>query len=957
MSKSPLLGARDLGQSIWLDQLSRSLIMSGGLKRLIDEDGLRGVTTNPSIFHEAITGGDDYDGAVAALAEQGREVQEIYQSLTVGDVQLAADELRALHDSSGGDHGFVSLEVNPHLAYETEATIEEARRLWRAVDRPNIFIKVPATEPGLTAIRTLIGEGINVNVTLLFGLPRYHRVAEAYLSGLEDLAAAGQPIDRVRSVASFFLSRIDVLVDPQLAALAEAGGREAGLARSLHGEVAIACARLAYRIYKDVFGGKRFTSLAARGARPQRVLWASTSTKNPDYSDVKYVEPLIGPETVNTMPLKTIDAFRDHGRPAARLEDDVEKAEAVLARLPEVGLDIDEVSRELEKEGVEKFNRPYDTLLATLTERSLADRQAAPPAQEIAAGGLAAPCEERLIDLQDREFCARLGRRDPSLWSEDPQRQRQIAGGLGWLAAPALMTDHLTELLRFAREIRAAGFRHVVHMGMGGSSLAPLVLQRTFVGQPSAAAVDGLELTVLDTTDPTAVDRLSRQAPPAQTLFIVASKSGTTTEPLDFAAYFYERVRSARGERAGESFVAITDPGTPLVEQARRLGYRRTFLNFEDIGGRYSALTWFGLVPAVLAGVDVATLLARALAMKRACGICTPLHDNPGIALGAALGELALRGRDKITFVAPAEIATFAMWLEQLLAESTGKEGRGLLPVAGEPVGPPEVYGDDRVFVHLRWDRQRGQGAAEPADETAAAIERLARAGQPVITVRLRDPLDLGAEFVRWEVATATAGAVLGIDPFDQPNVQESKDNTKRLLAQVKQEGGLPREEPDLQTQGLQLFGASRASSLEEAVGAFLSQARSGDYVALLAYLAPDPETDAVLDEIRLAARRRLRVATTAGYGPRYLHSTGQLHKGGPASGLYVMLTAAEQPELAVPGREYTFGTLQLAQAIGDLRALREHGRRVLRIHLGSDARGGLQKLRKALPRALEASA
>jgi len=948
MSANPLLGLRDLGQSLWLDELSRGLILSGGLQRLIDEDGLRGVTTNPSIFHTAIVDSDEYDGAIAALAQDDRPVEEIYEALTVGDVRLAADEFRALYDASGGEHGFVSLEVNPHLAYDAEATIAEARRLWRAVDRPNVFIKVPATEPGLEAIRRLIGEGVNVNVTLLFGLPRYRRVAEAYLAGLEDLAAAGRPIDRVRSVASFFLSRIDVLVDPQLAALARSGGELAEPAGRLHGQVAVASARLAYQIFKDVFGQPRFRALAARGARPQRVLWASTSTKNPEFSDVKYVEALVGPETVNTVPMKTLDAFRDHGRPVARVEDDLTLARTVEAQLLGVGIELERVTAQLEREGVEKFNRPFDDLMTTLARRRSQDREAEPPSQEIASGGYAAACEERIVGLQRRKFCARLLRRDPSLWSDQPDRQRQIAGSLGWLGAPAAMTDHLTDMLALAREIRRAGFRHVVHLGMGGSSLAALTLRRTF-----ADTADGLPLTVLDTTDPTAVAGVTAEVPLAHTLFIVASKSGTTTEPLDFAAYFHREVGKAVGDGAGGHFIAITDPGTPLEELARQHGYRRTLLNFPDVGGRYSALTWFGLAPAVLAGYDVATLLARAGAMRRACEVCVPLRDNPGVALGATLGALALRGRNLVTLVTPPEIAAFGMWLEQLLAESTGKGGVGLVPIAGESLGSPDTYGDDRVFVHMRWRDADG----DDADPNAAAIERLATAGHPVITLRLRDRLDLGAEFLRWEVATATAGAVLGINPFDQPNVQESKDNTKAILNEAGRTGTLAREEPDCEAGSLQVFGAEGADDVASAIGTFLHRARGGDYVAILAYLAPGQATDGVLQHVREDLRSGLRVATTVGYGPRYLHSTGQLHKGGPDTGLYLLLTADGHPDVAIPGRPYTFATLQRAQATGDLRALRGRGRRVLRVHLGDDVPRGLAELREAIAQALEVRA
>jgi len=370
VKNNPLNQLETLGQSIWLDYIRRDLITSGGLRRLIEEDGLRGMTSNPAIFEKAIAGSHDYDEDIQALALKGKGTEAIYETISQHDVQSAADEFRPLYDRTDGKDGYVSLEVNPHLANDTNGTIEEARRLWAALNRPNVFIKVPATVNGLPAIQQLISEGINVNVTLLFGLPRYRQVAEAYLSGIEARAAQGKDVKRVASVASFFVSRIDALVDPFLDKLIAQGGKEAAMAKKVRGQVAIASAKMAYQIYKEIFGSERFRKLTAQGALVQRLLWASTSTKNPDYSDVKYVEALIGPDTVNTAPVETIDAYRDHGEPKARLEHDLEEAHWVLDRLPEVGINIDNVTWQLETEGVEKFNQPFDKLMETVEQRA-----------------------------------------------------------------------------------------------------------------------------------------------------------------------------------------------------------------------------------------------------------------------------------------------------------------------------------------------------------------------------------------------------------------------------------------------------------------------------------------------------------------------------------------------------------------------------------------------------------
>jgi len=552
-----------------------------------------------------------------------------------------------------------------------------------------------------------------------------------------------------------------------------------------------------------------------------------------------------------------------------------------------------------------------------------------------------AAVRERIQKLEREKFSTRLWNKDPSLWKEDHQNQAVIRHALGWLDVTEKKGKNLEEFLAFAAEIRKAGFRHVVHMGMGGSSLAALAFRQILPRPPG-----GLALSVLDTTDPATILKIEREISIGETLFIVASKSGTTAEPFAFGEYFFAKAKALKGIHVGENFVAITDPGTPLVKIAQERGFRQTFLGCPDIGGRYSALSPFGLMPAALMGVNVAGLLARAEQMGHACGASVPLPENPGVMLGALLGELVCRGRDKITFLMPESLATLGLWLEQLLAESTGKEGTGVLPVTGEPPGSPSVYGDDRFFVYIR-----------PKDEVNETLERivvdLQSAGQPMVFIQMDDRLDLAREFYRWEIATATLGAILGINPFDQPNVQESKDNTNRLLSQVSQLGKLTEPSPALVEGPLRFFAGEIGPKAKDLLKLFLSRARAKNYFALQAYLPERPATNRALQAIQKRLRDGLHLAATMGYGPRYLHSTGQFHKGGPNTGLFLQLTADDAEDAPIPGVPYSFGILKRAQALGDLEALRKHGRAVMRIHLGTDVLRGLTALDQALEAAL----
>ncbi len=874
----------DLGQSVWLDYLRRGMLRSGELQSLID-DGLRGMTSNPTIFEHAIGGSSDYDDQLTTLASSNKSDLEVFEQIAVEDVRQAADLFRPAYDATQGADGFVSLEVSPTLARDTDKTIAEARRLWAAVDRPDLMIKVPGTKEGWPAIERLLTEGININITLLFSLEHYRQVAEAYLRALEARIRAGKPIDRLASVASFFVSRVDTETDRRIDA-------KGGALLELRGKVAIANAQLAYIWFRELLQSPRWQKLAQAGARPQRLLWASTGTKNPAYSDVLYVDTLIGPDTINTMPPATLQLFEDHGTIRRTLPEDASEARAIMNRLAAGGIDFDDVTRVLEDDGIEKFAKSFETLLGVIGTKRKALAEQAPPTHSAVFRAVDASVALRLHAMDEAQIPKRIWARDPTVWKRDPNTP-EIKDRLGWLTVGKAMAQQVKDLKAFADEVRVE-FRRVVLCGMGGSSLAPEVMWRTF-----GAAPEHPSLHVLDSTDPRAVRQVEQGGDLAKTLFIISSKSGTTQESDSFFRYFWDRTDSQ-----GRQFVAITDPGTPLEQLAREGGFRRTFLNPSDIGGRYSALSFFGLVPAALIGVDVKTLLHRAHRMAECSAAWVPALEDPAAWLGAALGEAALAGRDKATFVLSPGISSFGLWVEQLIAESTGKEGKGILPVADEPLGSPRVYGDDRVFVSMALT-----GETDPA--TDSRLAELENAGHPVVHLRLEDRYDLGQEFFRWEFATAVAGAVLGINPFDQPNVAESKANTKAVLA---------KKSP--------LSPAASAGELEK----FLAAIKPGDYLAIMAYLPPTPENDRRLAAIRLRLRDQLKVATTLGYGPRFLHSTGQLHKGGRSIGHFLQITQPVQEDLSIPGEGFTFGQLEAAQAEGDLLALRSRGRPAIRI-------------------------
>ncbi|HUJ46309.1 MAG TPA: bifunctional transaldolase/phosoglucose isomerase [Rhizomicrobium sp.] len=924
------------GQAVWLDFLSREFLASDDFTKMIVEDGLKGMTSNPSIFEKAFAHGTAYDSDIAKLVEQDADLATIFRKLAIADIQKAADSFRPVYDRLNRADGFISMEVSPYIAYDTAATMAEARSLWREINRPNLMIKVPATKEGLPAIRDLTGEGLNINITLLFSRDVYAQVAEAYIDGLEK-RPADENLSGISSVASFFVSRIDTKADNAIAERAKGGDKSIA---DLHGKVAVANAKLAYEHYKQIFSGPRWEKLAARGARPQRLLWASTGTKNKAYSDVLYVDTLIGNNTVNTMPRETLDAFNDHGKPQATIEEGLDAAKDVLKRLAHAGISLDAITKELVAEGVDLFAQAADKLYGALAEkrtRMLGDKVIALDMQLGAAGDAVAAEIKARAQAGDAR---RLWQKDASLWTNADE-----AKWLGWLDIAMREGADAKTFQSFAKWIRDGGFTDLVLIGMGGSSLGAEVLAEVFGEQKGWPRAH-----ILDSTDPDQIATVESEIDIAKTAFVVSSKSGSTLEPNILKDYFFAQAgKAARGKSPGAQFVAITDPGSAMEKAAKAEGFAHIFYGDPKIGGRYSVLSKFGLIPAAGMGLDVERICRETVRFIHSCDAFVPANSNPAMKLGIALGVLATKfGRDKITILAEPPLVSVGAWMEQLIAESTGKRGHGLIPVDGECLGDAEVYGNDRVFLSIH-----------KGDATRPSLGHLASKGHPVIDIALSDPHQIGQVFFLAEVATALAGAVIGINPFDQPDVETAKVKARDLTAQY-EKGDVPAEKPIFTENGIALYADAanasalgRANTLAQYLKTHLGRIAEGDYFALLAFIERNREHDLALQGMRTAVRNKRHAATCVGFGPRYLHSTGQAYKGGPNSGVFVEITCDHAKDLDVPGRKITFGTVELAQALGDISVLDERKRRALRIHL-KDVKSGLSHLNDAITEALQ---
>lgn len=922
---------RKTGQSVWLNYIRRELITSGELKQYINK-GIVGFTSNPLLLPDIISGSNDYDEAIRSLFDQGKQDSEIYEIIVFDDIRQVADLLLPVFRDTQMIDGYVCIELDPSLAFHTDGILSEAHRVFSTLGYPNVMINIPSTDEGIRAIEELIGDGINVNATQIFSLSQYDAVFDAYMNGLEKMGRSGGDLSKVASVASISINNVDKAIDLAL----EKGGRG-----DLTGKFAIAHAKVLYRHFLENLKGEIWQEFNCRGATPQRLLWDGTEIKKPCYVDTVYMENLAGRLTVIKVLPSTIQLFLDHGKISGTIEADFSKAYDCYEDITGLDIDIDEILGRLQKESIEELSASSDRSVSAIS-RKRTYLEAGLQDIYFSLGDFQKAFDKSVKGMAENRLMPRIWSHDYRVWKDDPT---EIKNRLGWLHSPEVMAGTINRLQLFVHELISEGYTDALLLGMGGSSMAPDVFRKVF------GVKDGyLNLQVLDSTDPGAVSAQKNRLNPSKTVFIVSTKSGTTVETLSFFKFFYNWVLSAVSESdAGNHFVAITDSETPLAKLAQERHFRRCFINDPNIGGRYSALSYFGLVPAALIGVDIEVLLERAISMVLNCDNSHSLsrvNNNNCAKLGAAIAGLYKTGRDKLTFIFPAEIESFSDWIEQLLAESTGKEGKGILPVAGEAVGSHEVYGKDRVFVQI---------SLKGSNTHDKEIGELGRYFHPIVSVHLHDLYDIGGQFFLWEMAVAVASHYLGINPFDQPNVEASKLLAKEMVSEYKEKGALPAEKLLLRDKNIAVYGEEKGEGLEEVLNNFLSHTTPGAYVAIQAYVTPMDETYAAIQKFRMRLRDKLRIATTFGYGPRFLHSTGQLYKGDSGKGLFIQLTVDDMQDLAIPDEEgspkssMTFGVLKAAQAAGDRKALLKAGRRVICFHVKGDLIDGVNRLSKAL--------
>ena len=909
---------QQLNQSIWFDNIDRNLIKDGWLRNQIEKEVIFGLTSNPSIFKKAITTGYGYSMDIQSMSWAGLDTKLIYERLVIEDIQSVSDLLYPTYEATKQVDGYVSLEVDPTYANNPELTIEEAKRLWKLVDRKNLMIKVPATRAGIPAINELIASGINVNVTLIFSVNRYLEVIDAYFSGLEERIKNNLPINHIHSVASFFVSRLDVKIESKVAEIIQSGIVKESKVQPYLGKLAILNALYAYEEFDASRNTKRFKKIAEKGGNIQRPLWASTGTKNANYSDVLYIEGLLLPDTVNTVPPKTLTAFLDHGKcnmvDHSAGKSGFENAENMLE---DFGVNFKEVWVELEEEGVTAFISAQKDLLEAINRqhdyflRSL--------------GGLEVQLKKRMETLKSKEFLTKFFASDAALWTTEPSEVDEVLHRLGWIDAPILSRAIIDEADDLLKELRKDGFTHALVVGMGGSSLAPEVFSKIFI-DGGKSRERGLALSIIDSTDPIQIDEKIHEIPIEKTLLIISSKSGKTAEVKALLAYFWKLVEEVDEQSPGEHFIVITDPGTPLEKLGLERNFRKVFNADPNVGGRYSALTAFGIVPAVLAGIDGHRLLDAADHMRAKCSQSSLIEKNHGFVLGSAIAEAYFNNRDKVTILADPIYSAFGPWLEQLIAESSGKSGKGILPIDSEPIIPAANYSNDRVFYYLR-----------NSGKQDGLVNALVDLNHPVFVSYLDDKFDIAAEIYKWEIAIAAVCSFIQVNPFNQPNVQESKSITHEMIRAYKKNPIFEERDIILSNNEYSVYGNMEIEKYNKTIKEIAEEfftINAGDYISINAFLPRIEAYEYVLQQLRKHLLNTYSVPVTLGFGPRFLHSTGGLHKGGKNNGLFLIISQNTLIDYKIPGKGMDFSILEKAQTLGDMQALEQNNRRVLRIHL-----------------------
>ncbi|MCX7905237.1 MAG: bifunctional transaldolase/phosoglucose isomerase [Elusimicrobiales bacterium] len=898
---------RKIGQSIWLDSISRNMILNGTLANMIEKYDIVGLTSNPTIFENAIVKSNLYDNSIEIAAKKFTNIQDIAYSLMIEDIQRACDLFKSVYEKTSGTDGFVSIEIPPTLN-EINSIIECATKIWEIVNRENLMIKIPATENGITAGEKLLKMGINVNMTLIFSPKIYDKVTEAYLSAVK-WRVENKIQGNIFSVASFFVSRIDTELTNIFSNIINSinDTEKINEINKLKGKAAVAVSLLIYEIYLKKFHSNDFKKYEELGIKPQKLLWASTSTKEPNIKDSFYLDELCLPYTIATAPQHTIYSFFEHGKiNDEKIETRISQAHYIYEKIISLGIDWEKIYEKLLSEGIKKFIESYNNILKAI-ETKIKNISLQKLTMQIYNVSL----EELLDKIEKENFIKRIFSKDTTLWKKDTQNAKIIKNSLGWLELPNKMKEKLPEIESFRQEIIKEGYKDVLLLGMGGSSLASEVIVNIF-GQNKK-----IKFHVLDSTNPDWINKITKNIKIEKTLFIVSSKSGTTLETISHFKYFFNLLKT-KTKKAGKNFIAITDKDTPLEKIAIKYKFRKIFINPSDIGGRFSVFSYFGLVPASFTQANLSKLITNAQnAMSE-----LNKDNSPAIVLGAFLGLSYLNGKDKLTLVVPKKLQRFGLWIEQLIAESTGKEGKGILPIIDYEIYEPSSYSNDRCFVAI---------TLKNFPENEEKINQIIKSGHPLLKIYLDDVYDIAKEFYRWEIATALCGHIMKINPFDQPDVQFTKEFTQKILKSK----NFFNLSPQIKNSSFEIYTANTSKiEKDDSLSWYILKNTSEDgYIAFCLYLDENNKNIKFFEEIKQNILKKTSIPTIIVYGPRYLHSIGQLFKGGKNSGTFIILTSKPKKDIKILGESLSFNKICVSQAKGDFLAMKEKGRKCIMIH------------------------